>query len=140
MVSLRWRLGSPVWAFCFFINSQALIHEGTACLSVTGRSVLFPLRFRFVRVVRPVHAGKAKLRGRMSSDVLIAGPPRCECPGVRCSFSHIFCFYSYEFKEFVVLLFAFFLFFVVFYRFLGNVFLFDSTVLDEHELQKHFVK
>ena len=42
---------------------------------VTGRSASFRLRFRFVRVVRAVRAGDAKLRGRMTSDVLIAGPP-----------------------------------------------------------------
>ena len=39
---------------------------------VTGRSASFRLRFRFVRVVR---AGEAKLRGRITSDVPIAGPP-----------------------------------------------------------------
>ena len=47
---------------------------------VTGRSDSFRLRFRFVRVVRAVRAvraGEAKLRGRMTSDVPIAGPPRC---------------------------------------------------------------
>ena len=32
---------------------------------VTGRSASFRLRFRFVRVVRAVRAGEAKLRGRM---------------------------------------------------------------------------
>ena len=42
---------------------------------VTGRSASFRLRFRFVRVVRAVRAGEAKLRGRMTSDVPIAGPP-----------------------------------------------------------------
>ena len=41
----------------------------------TGRSASFRLRFRFVRVVRAVRAGEAKLRGRMTSDVPIAGPP-----------------------------------------------------------------
>ena len=45
---------------------------------VTGRSASFRLRFRFVRVVR---AGEAKLRGRMTIGVLIAGPPGCEYPG-----------------------------------------------------------
>ena len=39
---------------------------------VTGRSVSLRLRFRSVRAVR---AGEAKLRGRMTSDVPIAGPP-----------------------------------------------------------------
>ena len=43
---------------------------------VTGRSASFRLRFRFVRVVRAVRAGEAKLRVRMTSDVLLAGPPR----------------------------------------------------------------
>ena len=42
---------------------------------VTGRSASFRLRFRFVRVVRAVRAGEAKLRGRMTSDIPIAGPP-----------------------------------------------------------------
>ena len=32
---------------------------------VTGRSASFRLRFRFVRVVRAVRAGEAKLRGRV---------------------------------------------------------------------------
>ena len=32
---------------------------------VTGRSASFRLRFRFVRAVRAVHAGEAKLRGHM---------------------------------------------------------------------------
>ena len=41
---------------------------------VSGRSVSFRLRFRFVRVVRALRAGEAKLRGRMTRDVLIAGP------------------------------------------------------------------
>ena len=41
---------------------------------VTGRSASFRLRFRFVRAVR---AGEAKLRGRMWTVILIAGPPGC---------------------------------------------------------------
>ncbi len=45
---------------------------------VTGRSASFRLRFRFVRVVRAVRAGEAKLRGRIQTVVLIAGPPGCE--------------------------------------------------------------
>ena len=49
---------------------------------VTGRSASFRLRFRFVRVVRAVRAGEAKLRGRMTSDVPIAGPPGCWDGGV----------------------------------------------------------
>ena len=46
---------------------------------VTGRSVSFRLRFRFVRDVR---AGEADLRRRMTIVVLIAGPPRSEYGGV----------------------------------------------------------
>ena len=42
---------------------------------VTVRSVSFRLRFRFVRVVRAVRAGEAKLRGRMYTVILIAGLP-----------------------------------------------------------------
>ena len=49
---------------------------------MTGRSASFRLRFRFVRVVRAVRAGEAKLRGRRTSDVLIAGPPGCWDGGV----------------------------------------------------------
>ena len=45
---------------------------------VTGRSASFRLRFRFVHVVR---AGEAKLRGRIQTVILIAGPPGCEYPG-----------------------------------------------------------
>ena len=43
--------------------------------SVTGRSASLRLRLRFARVVRAMRVGEAKLRGRMTSDVLIAGPP-----------------------------------------------------------------
>ena len=32
--------------------------------------------------VRAVRAGEAKLRGRMQTVILIAGPPGCEYPGV----------------------------------------------------------
>ena len=54
----------------------------TACPPpVTRTSVSFRLRFRFVRVVRAVRAGDAKLCGRMTIVVLIAGPPGCEYPG-----------------------------------------------------------
>ena len=35
---------------------------------VTGRSASFRLRFRFVRAVRAVRAGEAKLRGRACAD------------------------------------------------------------------------
>ena len=48
--------------------------EWCILLPATGKSVSFRLRFRFVRVVRAVRAGEAKLRGRMTSDVPIAGP------------------------------------------------------------------
>ena len=58
---------------------------------VTGRSASFRLRFRFVRVVRAVRAGEAKLRGRMTSDVPIAGPPGCWDGGVARCLSHCFC-------------------------------------------------
>ena len=47
---------------------------------VTGRSASFRLRFRFARAVR---AGEAKLRGRIQTVILIAGPSGCEYPGVR---------------------------------------------------------
>ena len=53
---------------------------------VTGRSASFRLRFRFVRVVRAVRAGEAKLRGRIQTVILIAGPPGCEYPGVASRF------------------------------------------------------
>ena len=48
---------------------------------VNGRSASFRLRFRFVRVVRAVRAGEAKLRGRIHTVILIAGLPGCEYPG-----------------------------------------------------------
>ena len=50
---------------------------------VTGRSASFRLRFRFVRVVRAVPAGEAKLCGRMYNVILIAGPSWCEFPRAR---------------------------------------------------------
>ena len=49
---------------------------------IMGRSASFRLRFRFVLVVRAVRLGEAKLRGRMTIIVLIAGPPGSESPGV----------------------------------------------------------
>ena len=49
---------------------------------VTGRSVSFRCRFRFVRVARALRAGEAKLRGHMTIVVGIAGPPGSEYPGV----------------------------------------------------------
>ena len=59
---------------------------------VTGRSASFRLRFRFVRVVRAVRAGEAKLRGRMTIVVILnAGPPGCEYPGVHRDFFLNFC-------------------------------------------------
>ena len=58
---------------------------------VTGRSASFRLRFRFVRVVRAVRAGEAKLRGRMTIVVLNAGPPGCEYPGFARGFLLNFC-------------------------------------------------
>ena len=45
---------------------------------VTGKSVSFRLRFRFVRVVRAVRAGQAKLCERIKIVVLIAWPLGCE--------------------------------------------------------------
>ena len=50
--------------------------------SVTGRSASFRLRFHFVRVVRVVRAGEAKLRRLIEIVVLIAGPSGCESLGV----------------------------------------------------------
>ena len=49
---------------------------------VARRPASFRLCFRFVRVVPAVRACETKLRGRMTIDVLIAGLPRCEYPGV----------------------------------------------------------
>ena len=67
----------------FIIINRRFRGDRTACPPpVTGRSASFRLRFRFVRVVRAVRAGEAKLRGRMQTVVLIAGPPGCEYPGV----------------------------------------------------------
>ena len=48
---------------------------------VIGRSASVRLCFRFVLVVRSVSAGEAKLHGRMTIVVGIAGPPRCEFLG-----------------------------------------------------------
>ena len=50
------------------------------CAPATGRSASFCLRVRFVRVMRAALAGEAKLRGRMTIVVLIAGLSRCEYP------------------------------------------------------------
>ena len=55
----------------------------TACPPpLTGRSASFRLRFRFVRAVRALRAGEAKLRGRMTIVVGIAGSPESEYPGL----------------------------------------------------------
>ena len=50
---------------------------------VTGRSAPFRLRFRFVRVVRVVRAGQAKLCGRMMIDVFIWASRVLGSAGVR---------------------------------------------------------
>ena len=80
--SVLWLLGGG--AFFVFFNEGSQSHRKIGGLGelerfilppVTGRSASFRLRFRFVRVVRAVRAGEAKLRGRMTSDVLIAGLP-----------------------------------------------------------------
>ena len=140
MVSLRWRLGSPVWVFCFLSIAR---FSFTQDLLVLPRNweigfVSSSFSFRACRACRACGQGEAAWAHvqwcfyRWPSQVRVS----------RCSmqFSHMVCFYSHDFKEFVVLLFAFCLCFVVIYRFSGSAFLFDSTVLDEHELQKHFVE
>ena len=61
--------------------------------TTTGRSVSFRFRVRFVRVVRPVQTGEAKLRGGMTSVASIAGPPGCEHGVCAQVVSHaIFCY------------------------------------------------
>ena len=50
-----------------------------------------------MRAVRAVRAGEAKLRGRMTSDVPIAGPPGCWDGGVPRDRSQRFCFYLHRF-------------------------------------------
>ena len=63
--------------------------------------------------VRAVRAGEAKLRGRMQTVVLIAGPPGCEYPGVfRASFRFVFAVIYMGFKWFWVVFVASSLFFV----------------------------
>ena len=105
---------------------------------MSGRSASFRLRFRFVRVVRAVCAGEAKLRGRMTIVVLIAGPPSSEYPRV-CArpFASLVRLFTLVLKDVWCLMCA------------GNVFcfcikvlrhccfLFDNTALGEHGLQKH---
>ena len=68
------------------INIYAHISESAA---TTRISVPFRRRFRFVRVARTVHAGGAKLRGRMIIVVFIAGSPRCDDLPVAHGFSMI---------------------------------------------------
>ena len=48
--------------------------------TMTRKSASF--RLRFVRDVRAVRAGEAKLRERLRIVVLIGGPPGCEYPAV----------------------------------------------------------
>jgi len=57
---------------------------------VTRRSASCRLCFCFVRVVRDVRAGEAKLRGRMTSDVPVAGPRVLGSTGVREVFRIVF--------------------------------------------------
>ena len=68
------------------INIYAHISESDA---TTRISVPFRRRFRFVGVARMVHAGGAKLRGRMIIVVFIAGSPRCDDLPVAHGFSMI---------------------------------------------------
>ena len=56
-----------------------------------------------MRVVRAVRAGEAKLRGRIQTVVLIAGPPGCEYPGVVvAAFRFVFAVICMGFKRFLV--------------------------------------
>ena len=118
--------------------------DRTACPPpVTGRSASFRLRFRFVRVVRVVRAGEAKLRGRMQTVVLIAGPPGCEYPCVCARLSaSLLCTGAWVLRGFWSLLEVRARFSIA--KCMGfkalTCFLFDSTVLGEHDLQKHLVK
>ena len=92
-----------------------------------------------MRVVRAMRAGEAKLRGRMTSDVPIAGPPGCWDRRVfpHC-LSHRFCCYLHGFNCFLVFLLASSSFFAVIYMGFKELLfsLFDSTILREHDLQK----
>ena len=47
---------------------------------IAGRSILFRLHVCFVRAVRAVRVGEAKLCGRLYEVVHITGPSGCECP------------------------------------------------------------
>ena len=58
---------------------------------VTGRSASFRLRFRFVRVVRAVRAGEAKLRVCVLDVIPNAGPLECQDGRVPDQFSSNFC-------------------------------------------------
>ena len=68
----------------------------TGCSPVIGKSASSRLRFRSMRVARSARVGEAKMRGRMTIVVLIAGPPRCfrVRPG---GFSLSFCCYALGF-------------------------------------------
>ena len=99
---------------------------------VTGRSASVRLRFCVVRVVPAVRAGEATLRGRRFIVVLIAGLSRRGYGGV-CE------------RPFASFLFSFGMFFISFWYTLCSAprtcrFLFHSTVLGGHDLDKHFVK
>ena len=74
--------------------------------------VSFSFSFRACRACR---AGEAKLRGRMQTVILIAGPPGCEYPGVRfrAPFRLVFVHRRMGFNSFCMLVFAFCLHFVV---------------------------
>ena len=78
-----------------------------------------------------MRACEAKLRGRMTIVVSIPGPPGCENGGVFLRGSLCFCRDLFGFKGFV--------FFVKAFSGLAS-FLFDSTVLGGHDLQKHVVE
>ena len=91
----------------FRVQNRSFRGVGTVCPSpVTQSLASFRLRFRFVRVERAVRAGEAKLYGRMTSDVLIPGPPGCEYPSFFCGFSHHMCCYLHGFNLFLMSLLA----------------------------------
>ena len=80
-------LGASFMSELHFFEHRRFRGVGTVCPSpITRRSASFQFRCRFVCVVRPVHAGESKLRGRMTSDVLIAGPRGCSDGRVRARF------------------------------------------------------
>ena len=79
--------------------------------------------------MRAVRAAEAKLRGRITIVVLIAGPPWSEHPrAVPRGFSLRFCYSLYDFKRFLFFIECASSFFNDLYWFQGLVF-FDSTVL-----------